>query len=132
MNRNPLFFNAKLLSLDARQENLKPISYARTLLHTDLINIFHPTPPSDDPLDYDPAEPNIRMEEITIETGVFRIKGKIRFGIRQDVYKYFRNTSERFTSIYDADIYSPSIPKIGVMRVPFVLVRKDQSLYMQK
>lgn len=87
---------------------------------------LHLIPPAQDPPDYDPTEPNRRMLPVTVLLGTFRIQGHIRVAAQTPLRKYVEVTRETYTSIYDAKISNIAVPAMGVLNVPFLLVRQEK------
>jgi len=48
---------------------------------------------------------------------------------RSDLAKFIEVTRETFTSIYDAEIICSLMPSLGIMRVPYVLVRQANAMF---
>ncbi|NLG99210.1 MAG: hypothetical protein GX491_17785 [Chloroflexi bacterium] len=117
-------YNARVmqtcLSSPPRPEQFKELNVA-----VSQILGFHLVPPAHDPPDYDPTEPNRRMLPVTVLLGTFRIQGHIRVAAQTSLRKYVDVTQETYTSIYDAKISNIAVPALGVMSVPFLLVRQE-------
>ncbi len=107
----------------------RPIQLPELHIAATEVMAFHLIPPAKDPIDYDPNEPNRHMDPVTIITANFRMDGSIRLAGATTLAKYLEVTHETYTSIYDADISCPVIPQLGVMHVPFVLVRQSGSIF---
>lgn len=108
---------------------LKPLLFPELHISTPLILAFHLVPPAHDPLDYDLNEPNRRMVPMTVFIGHFRMDGNIRISTHTDFETYIEVTRENLLSIYDVDISCPIMPALGVMKVPFVLIRQSAAIY---
>jgi hypothetical protein len=87
------------------------------------ISAYHLVPPAVDPVDFDPSEPNRKMELVTILVGGFRFNGSLRMAGQTDLSKYLDLSREPFISIYDVDIINPGIPGMGSIHVAMALVR---------
>lgn len=107
----------------------KPAAFRQVFLPTASILCYHLTPPAEDPLDYDPTEPNRTMEPVSAFTGPFRLDGLMRVPSRTGLSGYLQITQEIFISLYDTDISCPAMPSLGVLRSPFVLVRQLQTAF---
>ncbi len=92
-------------------------------LPTNLVSAYHLVPPAADPVDYDPSEPNRKMEAVTILVGGFKFNGNLRMASLTDLSKFLNLTHETYMSVYDVDISNPGIPGMGLIHVPMVLVR---------
>ena len=123
--------NAHSLNLSATS---KPEStfYKEMLIFADQIVGMHLIPPLKDGLDYDPTEPNRKLEQVTVVIGSFVMDGYMRISNLSSVDKYLSVTREEFTSLYDVSISNHMITGLGIMKVPFVLVRQTQVIYAKK
>ena len=106
--------------------------YRELEVATSQINAFHIIPPGKEPPDYDPSEPNRHMQPVTILTSNFSIQGHLRLANTSNVGKFLEVAREVFTSIYDAQISSLTIPTFGKITVPFVLVRQQAGAFAQE
>jgi len=120
---NVCLYNARTLIATAGGTP-KSLAFPELHLMTSQILAYHLIPPAKDPLDYDPSEPNRKMDEITVLFGSFRIDGKLRLSTRTDLARFLEVTRESYTALYDADISSPIMPALSVMHVPYVQVRQ--------
>lgn len=107
----------------------KPNSYQELHVATSQIMAYHLIPPAKDPIDYDPTEPNRHMEPINALVGSYLIKGHIRISDRTNLAKFLEVARENFTSLYDCEIVNLAIPTMGIMAVPYILVRQDQTVF---
>jgi hypothetical protein len=99
------------------------LSFPEYHMATPQVLVFHLAPPAKDPLDYDASEPNRKMEPLTVLVGGFRMNGSVRMATATTLGKHIELAKEVFTSIYDLEISNPALPSLGVMRVPFAMVR---------
>ncbi len=102
---------------------MHPSSFSEYYLHVSQLLAFHIVPPAEDPMDYDLSEPNRKMEPVTALVGSFRFNGHIRMATSANIGKYLDTAREIFISLYDTDISNPSIPSMGNIHAPLVLVR---------
>jgi hypothetical protein len=116
------------ISADAKP---KAMTFDQIFVVTSDLLAYHLLPPTTEPLDYDPDEPNRRMVPISILLGKFRIDGKIRISQQVDVKKALEISREEYKSIYDANIYCPIMPALGVVNVPMLLVRQSKSIFAE-
>ena len=107
----------------------KPVAYPELSLATSQILAYHLVPPNRDPIDYDPTEPNRKMEPIYAIVGPFRIEGSLRLAAKSDLAKYLDLTHEQFTAVYDAEITHPLMPQLGGLQVPYLLVRQQTAMF---
>ncbi len=100
-------------------------------IHISLTQIwgYHLLPPAKDPLDYDPAEPNRKLEPVTAIVGNFRMDGMMRMASIMNLGRYLEVARESFTGLYDVSISSPVLTSLGTMQVPFMLVRQATALF---
>ncbi|GAP06509.1 hypothetical protein ATHL_01363 [Anaerolinea thermolimosa] len=112
--------------------NTKPLKFGELNIPLSQIYAYHLMPPARDPLDFDPTEPNRRMESVTALVSTFIIKGSLRLSTNSDLKKYLEVTRESFTAIYDAEITNGVIPSLGPITVPFVLVRQDTTTFAKR
>jgi hypothetical protein len=87
---------------------------------------FHMKPPAHDPIDYDPNEPMRKMMPVTALAGLYRFYGTVRMSVQTALEKFLEVSKETFIGLYDAEITLPSIPAMGVIRVPYTLLRSDR------
>jgi hypothetical protein len=109
----------------------KPARFRELQIATSQVLAFHIVPPGKDPVDYDASEPNRRMQPVNILVSSFQIKGHLRLATQSNVTKFLETARETFTSIYDAQISSPSLSQFGTIAVPFVLVRQEVGVFAQ-
>lgn len=110
----------------------RPISFPTLEVNVSTVMAYHLIPPAQDPLDYDPSEPNRKMEPVTALVGSFRLDGSIRIASISNLARFLEVTKEMFTALYDVDISSPGIQGLGVMKVPFVLVRQANTIFASR
>ena len=109
----------------------KPKSMTFNELHiaTSDVLAYHLLPPAKDPLDFDPEEPNRHMVPTSVLVGRFRIDGNLRISKQVDLKKSLEISREEFKSIYDANIYCPVMPALGIVTVPLVLIRQSAAMF---
>lgn len=103
----------------------RPSNHAEIYLPTAEVIGFHPVPPSDDVLDYDPKEPNRVMEPASALMGTFLLKGKLRFSGQTGLGTTLEVGRAVWMSIYDTDIINPLLPQLN-LHVPMLLVRPNK------
>ncbi len=121
-------FNAKSV-LITNPNPQKPILIREMNVALSQILAFHIMPPGKDPLDYDPTEPNRKMEPVTLLVSTFRIEGCLRLSTRSSMAKFLEVTRENFTGVYDAKINNTLISSMGTITVPFLLVRQETTIF---
>ncbi len=121
-------YGAKML-LTTTTGNVQPTSHREMIIPVSLVNAYHLIPPASDPLDYDPTEPNRMMAPVAILLGSTRVQGKMRMTQQSNLQKYLDVAHESFTSIYDAEIKNILLPSLGTLKVPFLQVRLEASIF---
>jgi hypothetical protein len=116
-------YNVKVI-VPAAAGTPRPVFLPEVHIPTKTVLAFHLQPPEQDPLDYDPNEPNRRMDPVTIMAGTFRIDGLMRMANISTMQKYLEVTREAYTTIYEAQISNLVMPSLGIMKVPLVIVRQ--------
>jgi hypothetical protein len=82
---------------------------------------FHLAPPAQDPLDYDASETNRIMVPVKALVGSFLLSGKVRISTQTDMATALNIAHGTWTSVYDAVITNPHLPKFTTQS-PMVLV----------
>ncbi|GIV66235.1 MAG: hypothetical protein AB1457_01445 [Chloroflexota bacterium] len=124
-------FNAKML-FPAGGTKPKPISHTQLSIFANQIIAYHLIPPHQESPDFDPTEPNRIMEPVTLWVDTFRFDGHLRLSALSSVSKYLDVTREAFTSLYDVEISNPLLPDLGILKVPYLIVRQNMALYGKK
>lgn len=86
---------------------------------------FHLAPPAHDPLDYDPAETNRRMQPVQALAGSFEIKSLLRISTATDIAAGLDVMNTTWMSLYDAEVTNPYVPQLN-LSVPMLLVRPNK------
>jgi len=98
-------------------------SYVDYFLPTSQIVALHLIPPASEPLDYDESEANRKMEPVTVLVGSFRFNSHVRMSNQSDVANFLSIARNPWMSLYDVEITNPNLQAMGVLHIPFVLVR---------
>jgi hypothetical protein len=101
---------------------VKALTYSELYFPTGNLIAFHTLPPADEPLDYDPSEPNRMMEPVDMLVGTFVMKGKIRISTQTELGISLEVAGIAWMSLYDAVITNPNLPQMPPMNIPMVLV----------
>lgn len=109
----------------------KAMTFNEIFVNTSDILAYHLLPPAKDPLDFDPDEPNRRMIPLTVLVGKFRIDGKTRISQQVELKKALEISREEYKSIYDAKIYCPIMPGLGIVEVPMLLIRQAKATFAE-
>ena len=121
-------YNAKAMSslLTSPQ---KPLQFNELHIAVPQILAYHLVPPAKDPPDYDPTEPNRKMQPATLLVGAYRVEGALRLSSKANVAKYLEVAREPYTGVYDAKITNMNMPTLGVISVPFLMVKQDTAIF---
>lgn len=106
----------------------QPLAFRELHIRTPQVVAFHLMPPASEPPDYDPNEPNRKMEPVTVIVGPWRFDGTLRTSTVTDLGKHLEITTQTFISLYEATISCPGLPTMGAVRTPMVILRRDDSM----
>ncbi|HNZ13566.1 MAG TPA: hypothetical protein PLA25_14490 [Anaerolineaceae bacterium] len=107
----------------------RPLLYTEIYIPATEIRAYHLMAPDKDPLDYDPTEPNRRMDPVSVVVGTFRIDGHLRVSAISNLGKYLEITREAYTPLYDVEITNLIMPALGVMKTYYIQVRQSTGLF---
>jgi hypothetical protein len=110
----------------------KPVVYPVIHIPTPKILAIHIMPPNSDPLDYDPTEPNRKLEKAGMILGGFIFEGFIRIASISNLNSYIDVTREEFSTLYDLTITCRPIPSLGTMKVPYALIRQSAVMWCNR
>ena len=122
-----LLYDAKLITYTGGIP--RPQTFSELFLPSPQVVGFHLKPPVHEPVDYDPDEPMRKMLPTTALIGPFRFDGYLRMSTQTNLERFLDVTTETFTSMYDLQISQPSIPSIGVIKVPMGLIRNKAVIF---
>lgn len=120
--------NAQVLPLPSSR-TARPQTFSELHVPLPLILAFHIMPPEHDPIDYDPNEPHRVMVPTTTMVGYFRFDGFVRMSDMTNLERYLDVMKETYSTMYDVEITQPSAPDMGIIRTPFVILKRDMVLY---
>lgn len=100
----------------------KSIAYDEIYVPITQIMAFHMVPPAEEPLDYDPSEPNRAMHDVLISLGNFSAKGKVRISTHADFATSIEVAHAGWLSVYDAEITTLFVPQFPAFQAPMMLV----------
>jgi hypothetical protein len=109
-----------------------PVNFPELHISVTQIQAFHLLPPAKDPPDFDPTEPNRKMEPANALIGSFLFKGFLRISTNVDLKRFLEVTREAYTAVYDTEITNQIIPGLGPITVPFVLVRQETAVFTNR
>lgn len=104
-------------------------NFAESIIPVELVNAYHILPPMQEPMDFDPSEPNRKIIPAVLTMGTFLCKCKVRIATMQTLDRFIEVTHEDFTSVYDADISCPIMPSLGNLKIPLMQVRKNVTVF---
>lgn len=108
---------------------VKPVFFTELYVSVSQVMAYHLVPPAKDPPDYDPTEPNRKMQPATLLVGAFRVDGALRLSTMATVAKYLEIAREPFTGVYEAKITNMNMPNLGVISVPFLMARQETAIF---
>lgn len=100
----------------------KALSYSEIYFPTSEAIAFHPLPPFEEPLDYDPSEADREMDVVELLIGTFVMKGKIRISTHMEVATTLEAARVSWMSVYDVWVTNPYLPQMPALQVPMMLV----------
>lgn len=100
----------------------KAETFSEMYFPTSQLIAFHTIPPTDEALDYDPAEANRMMQPVEVMVGTFLMKGKIRISTQTEVAASLEVARVAWMSLYDVEITNPFLPNMPAMHVPMTLL----------
>jgi len=90
---------------------------------------MHLLPPTSEPLDYDPSEPNRHLLPVSILFNAFKADGALWVSTRVDLAKFIELNRETFTSVYNIQISSPIFTSLPTIRVPMMICRQAKLIF---
>jgi hypothetical protein len=121
-------YRAKVMNTGAGVQ-ARPQQFTEMHIASTQITAFHLIPPAKDPVDYDPTEPNRKMEPVCMLVSNFRIDGHLRLATQGTIGKFLEVVRENFTAVYDAQITNPGNPAFGMIAVPYLIVRQEATIF---
>jgi hypothetical protein len=100
----------------------KSLSYDEMHLPFSQVIGFHLASAGDEPLDYDPDEPNRAMKDVLIALGNFSVSGKVRISTHADFATSIEVAHAGWLSVYDAEITTLFVPQFPAFHAPMMLV----------
>jgi hypothetical protein len=110
---------------------VQSLSFSELFLPASHVIVYHILPPASEPTDFDPSEPNRKMEPVTGIFGGFRLSGHVRMAMQSNLERFLETIRDQFISFYDTDISNPSISGMGAIHAPLLLARRT-SLFLAK
>ena len=109
--------------------NVPPIAFKELNIPAGNVAAIHMIPPLHDPVDYDLNEPNRKLEPVTAMIGPFQLNGSVRMSTHANLRKFLELMTEKYSSLYEVEISQPMRPNIKPLRVPYVLIRREFTLF---
>jgi len=100
----------------------KALSFSEIYFPTSEAIAFHPLPPVDEPLDFDPSEADREMDVVELLVGTFVMRGKIRISTHMEVATSLEAARLSWMSFYDVWITNPYLPQMPALQVPMALI----------
>jgi hypothetical protein len=107
----------------------KPQSIRELFVPALLVDAFHLMPPAQEPLDYEPNEPNRKMVPVIALAGLFRFDAYVRMSTQTSLERFLDVMKESFTSLYEVEVSSPALPGMSALKVPFMIIRREKVLF---
>jgi len=104
---------------------MKPLTYSEVYYPISDAIAFHTLPPTDEQLDYDPAEANRMMAPLELLVGTFVMKGKIRISTQTDIATSLEVARITWMSVYEVSITNPYLPQMPAIQVPMILINPN-------
>jgi len=120
-------YQANTLRFDTSET--RPHPYGEIHIPIDQVRIFHLMPPAQDPLDYDPTQPNLRLEPVTAQSGHYLVKGKLHMPVHGGINHYFSVNRVTFSGMYDVEISHSLRINMTPIRVPYVVIRVSTTVF---
>ena len=121
-------FDAQQLLIGGAQQ-IAPIKLPVLYLQVHNINAYHLMPPVEEPVDYDPDEPNRKMVPTTGFMGYFRFDGFSRMADFTNIDNYLGAAKAEFIPIYDCKTTCPIVPSIKGIKANMMLLRQDRIIF---
>lgn len=98
------------------------LTYSEMYFPLSQVIAIHVMPPVVEQLDYDPAEANRIMQDVSVLVGTFMMKGKIRISSQTEISQSLEIADAAWMSLYDAEISNLYISRIPVLRTPMAML----------
>lgn len=120
----------KANSLNLQSSELSaPSEFQEMHFPIDQVIGFHLMPPHEEPLDYDPDEPNRRMLDVTVLVGHFFFKGKARLSTQASLKRFLDVAKSEYFYIYSVEISHMSNPVMKPIKAPSVSLRRKMVIF---
>lgn len=116
--------NANVLMIST-PGSMRSLSFNEYFIPVSQIIAYHLVPPHEDPLDFDETETNRKMEPVVVMVGSFIFKGCLRMSDQINLGTHLDVAHEPYYSLYDNEVSNPGMPKMGILRIPLIILRSD-------
>lgn len=123
-------YGARVLSLNGEGSD-RPLTYSHLVIPMGRVVAFHPMPNVQEPLAYDPNEPNRKMEPVVAFIGLLQCEGNLRIASMANLRQFTDVNRDEFVSLYDATISHPRMPQGRSFHVSHALVRTTETTFAQ-
>lgn len=123
-------YGARVLSLSSAGSE-RPAIYSHLVIPMQQVVAFHPMPNVQEPLAYDPNEPNRKMEPVIALIGLLQCQGNLRIATMATLRQFIDVNRDEFVSVFDATISHPRMPQGRTFHVPHALVRSVETTFAQ-
>lgn len=100
----------------------KALTYPELYFPSAELIAFHTMPPTEEALDYEPAEADRMLEPVDVLVGTFVMKGKVCISTHTELGVSLEVARVLWMSLYEAVITNPYFPQMPLLNVPMVLV----------
>lgn len=107
-------------------------SYTELHIPISQIIAYHLLPPAQEPLDYDPSEPNRKLVAVILNFGSFRALANIRIAETTTLSLHLRSSRETYISVYDIEVSNPNLPKMAAIKAAMMLVQPSLATFAVK
>ncbi len=122
---------ARVLDLTG-QGSTKPIPYSHLVIPMNQIVAFHPMPTVQEPLAYDPNEPNRKMDPVVALISLLQVRGNLRIATMANLRQFTDVNRDEFVSVYDATVSHPRMPQGRAFNLPHALVRSSETIFAKE
>jgi hypothetical protein len=105
---------------------VKPLTYKEIYVPVSTVIAFHLVPPTNEPIDYDENEANRIMVPISALPGPFHFNGYLRISSKAELSTSIELAHSAWSSIYNVDASSPSMPQMQPIHLNMVLISPKQ------
>lgn len=123
-------YAAHVLSL-TNEGLARPTPYNHISIPMRLVMAFHPMPNVQEPLAYDPKEPNRKMEPVVASVGLLQLQGSLRIATAANLRQFMDVNRDEFTSLFDVAVSHHRMPQGRTFHLPHAVVRTTEAIFAQ-